>query len=105
LHVSDGSGTLNVDLEIIGYQAGGGQVSTTLFSSDVGSTINFSGFDNLEYVEFILLGDYNPVAINDGGYWPVVSIDNVTVAPVPAAVWLLGSALAGLGWMRRRHAV
>jgi len=25
-----------------------------------------------------------------------------TVVPVPAAVWLFGSALAGLGWMRRR---
>jgi hypothetical protein len=26
----------------------------------------------------------------------------VTEVPVPAAVWLFGSALAGLGWMRRR---
>ena len=25
-----------------------------------------------------------------------------TVVPIPAAVWLFGSALAGLGWMRRR---
>jgi hypothetical protein len=36
------------------------------------------------------------------------SIDNVTVGaavPVPAAVWLFGSALAGLGWLRRKQAV
>ncbi len=26
-----------------------------------------------------------------------------TVVPVPAAAWLLGSAIAGLGWVRRRH--
>jgi hypothetical protein len=26
----------------------------------------------------------------------------VSVVPIPAAVWLFGSALAGLGWMRRR---
>jgi len=26
----------------------------------------------------------------------------VTAVPVPGALWLLGSALAGLGWMRRR---
>jgi hypothetical protein len=26
----------------------------------------------------------------------------VTTVPIPAAVWLFGSALAGLGWMRRR---
>jgi hypothetical protein len=25
--------------------------------------------------------------------------------PIPAAVWLFGSALAGLGWMRRKQAV
>jgi hypothetical protein len=25
-----------------------------------------------------------------------------TVVPVPAAVWLFGSGLAALGWMRRR---
>jgi len=29
---------------------------------------------------------------------------SITVIPVPAAVWLFGSALAGLGWMRRRPA-
>ncbi len=27
------------------------------------------------------------------------------VVPIPAAVWLFGSALAGLGWMRRRKTV
>ena len=28
---------------------------------------------------------------------------SVTAVPVPAAVWLFGSALAGLGWFRRRQ--
>ncbi|MGI9291696.1 MAG: VPLPA-CTERM sorting domain-containing protein [Gammaproteobacteria bacterium] len=28
---------------------------------------------------------------------------NATLVPIPAAVWLFGSALAGLGWMRRRQ--
>ena len=27
-----------------------------------------------------------------------------TAVPVPAAVWLFGSALAGLGWFRRKTA-
>jgi hypothetical protein len=33
-----------------------------------------------------------------------IAIDNfsATIVPIPAAVWLFGSALAGLGWMRRR---
>ena len=28
-----------------------------------------------------------------------------TAVPIPAAVWLFGSALAGLGWMRRKQTV
>ena len=34
----------------------------------------------------------------------ILSVDNivVTTVPIPAAVWLFGSALGGLGWMRRR---
>lgn len=31
--------------------------------------------------------------------------DNLSVVPVPAAVWLFGSALAGLGWCRRKQTV
>jgi hypothetical protein len=35
----------------------------------------------------------------------VAQINNikVNVVPIPAAVWLFGSALAGLGWFRRRQ--
>ena len=29
----------------------------------------------------------------------------VSAVPIPAAVWLFGSALAGLGWLRRKRAV
>jgi hypothetical protein len=29
----------------------------------------------------------------------------VNVIPIPAAVWLFGSALAGLGWLRRKQTV
>jgi len=28
-----------------------------------------------------------------------------TTVPIPAAVWLFGSALAGLGWIRRKQAI
>jgi len=46
-------------------------------------------FRNLTSLEFEVYGD-------------PMSIDNIVVStvPVPAAVWLFGSALAGLGWMR-----
>jgi hypothetical protein len=37
-----------------------------------------------------------------------VTVDDIMVGaavPIPAAVWLFGSALAGLGWMRRKQTV
>ena len=37
----------------------------------------------------------------------VILLDNIVVSavPVPAAVWLFGSALVGLGWLRRKQTV
>ena len=34
----------------------------------------------------------------------LIGPDTTSVVPVPAAIWLLGSALGGLGWLRRRQA-
>jgi hypothetical protein len=36
---------------------------------------------------------------------PTLGTWSSTVVPIPAAVWLFGSALAGLGWMRRKQTV
>ena len=50
-------------------------------------------------VDFTAYGD----GFGLGGFTSV-EIDNVNVSavPIPAAVWLFGSALAGLGWLRRK---
>ncbi|MGI9308347.1 MAG: VPLPA-CTERM sorting domain-containing protein [Gammaproteobacteria bacterium] len=37
--------------------------------------------------------------------WRTVAQGTLTGVPIPAAVWLFGSALAGLGWIRRKQAV
>jgi hypothetical protein len=47
---------------------------------------------------------------NDDGVWTNYDYDmNFIISgskvPVPAAAWLFGSALAGLGWMRRKQTV
>jgi hypothetical protein len=68
-----------------------------------GPTAEFYGFSDslgLTSIAFHNLGTLGLVA----NY----SFDNVTTAsavPIPAAVWLFGSALVGLGWMRRRKTV
>jgi hypothetical protein len=67
-----------------------------------GPTVTFdSGWQNIHRLVFTtqepLTG--NPESL--GG------LDNiqVSVVPVPAAVWLFGSALAGLAWLRRKQTV
>ncbi len=51
--------------------------------------------------------NFASMGIQVGSYewsWAGDSI-RVNVVPIPAAVWLFGSALAGLGWFRRRQIV
>lgn len=36
---------------------------------------------------------------------PIIQSITVSEVPIPAALWLFGSALAGLGWMRRKQTV
>ena len=47
--------------------------------------------------------EFEVSSFNTFGLSPV--LDNITLqaVPVPAAVWLFGSALAGLGFMRRKQ--
>ena len=45
-------------------------------------------------------------AVTNFGGSAMLDFDNVltvTAVPIPASVWLFGSALAGLGWMRRKR--
>jgi hypothetical protein len=57
------------------------------FSFHTGSYVGLHKGNNLAYT----------LAVQDG--------DVFNVVPIPAAVWLFGSALGGLGWMRRRKTV
>jgi hypothetical protein len=80
-------------LEITGYLEGGGELSQLLYWTGATqlSTHYFSSeWSNL--VAFEATG-------TSGAYDNFV----VTSVPVPAAVWLFGSALAGLGWLRRNR--
>ena len=46
-------------------------------------------------------GEYDPEP--GGGQGRGIISGSISTVPVPAAVWLFGSALAGLGWMKRKH--
>jgi hypothetical protein len=45
------------------------------------------------------------VDLNTGDGRAFALTSSVRAVPIPAAIWLFGSALAGLGWMRRRKTV
>jgi hypothetical protein len=49
----------------------------------------------------------NIVSFTLDGATAAPALDNfrVTSVPIPAAVWLFGSALAGLGWLKRKQTV
>lgn len=85
--------------ELIGTYAAGGTVTAVLdISPEVWSLYTFDdawlGLSSLQFNSAI----GNPSFTS-------VGVDNITVSavPVPAAVWLLGSALAGLGALARQR--
>ena len=91
--------TVGDGLTVTGYLQGGGQVDTTFIHTTplVLTTFLFGS-------EWQGLTSISMTTFSTGGS-PAV-LDNIVVSavPIPAAAWLFGSALAGLGWLRRRQA-
>jgi hypothetical protein len=89
-------------LTVTGNYEGGGSIERVFAPN--GEFLEGWGFDelwvNLQSVEFSAAGSF--VALDN----IVVSGDfAVSAVPIPAAAWLFGSALAGLGWMRRKQTI
>jgi hypothetical protein len=93
-------GTLSVD--ITGYLAGGGTLETSISSESTEFEFKMLLFGpewQGQVLEKIIFG----LPSGPAGGSTAVRIDNiiVTAVPVPAAVWLFGSGLAGLAGFRR----
>jgi hypothetical protein len=80
----------------------------------VGGTADYFVYVPREYVSGTVLGlatgTYNSatfasLGLNEGSYLWSWASDSVTVkvVPIPAAVWLFGSGLGLLGFLRRRQ--
>jgi len=70
----------------------------------LGIEIVDGGLSYFGWVQLQIGSDNASVTIIDYAYENVAgrSIAAGSVIPVPAAIWLFGSALAGLGWLRRK---
>ena len=83
---------------ITGIVAGGGYVTGSGYGA--GTEWGTGDWLNLQSLRFEMTG-YTDVGLQRSE-WTVDNLQ-VTAVPVPAAAWLFGSALAGLGWMRRKQ--
>lgn len=79
----------------------GGQTGPDQGADENGVVALASGLD---YNDFLNLGDNNVAPLNFDNYASLATIE-VALIPVPAAVWLFGSALAALGWIRTRRSL
>lgn len=92
-------GNTDADLLLRGDRGDGSVIELQIFGSasqgEIWETVPLSGqLTNLTSITFT-------------NFSRPVQLDNIVLqtVPVPAAVWLFGSALAGLGWMRRKQPV
>jgi|GEM_PF-1705541 len=97
----DASSMVNASgqLTLTGTVSGGGTVQQVLNLNSALTTYNITGMNDLSALDISFDGSVS---------FAPFDLDNVqmSLVPVPAAVWLFGSALVGLaGWSRRRNAL
>jgi hypothetical protein len=85
---------------VVGHLDSGGTVTQDIYvAAGAAHVISFdTAWIGLSSVDLAI----NP--LTNGGF-DAISIDNVTLqaVPIPAAVWLFGSGLGLLGWVRRKR--
>jgi hypothetical protein len=89
-------GNLAGQLTLTGSLSGGGTVQQVLNLDSALTTYNITGMGGLAGLD---------ISFDGASYFAPFDLDNVqlSVVPVPAAVWLFSSALFGMfGWARRR---
>jgi hypothetical protein len=91
-------------VDVWGYDEGSNLVTSMSFTSLPSGWVNLEFDDSWSSVHGVVVGSHGFTTGGFGYYYLPPRLDNfsASVVPIPAAVWLFGSALAGLGWLRRK---
>jgi len=93
-------GDLCEQITVIGFDDQGAEIASQVFAAGE------RAWESLVFGP-AWQGIYSFKLISQAGFESAeIGVDNVSISvvPVPAAVWLFGSALAGMGWLRRKQA-
>ncbi len=71
--------------------------------SNFGSSAYWGGISAVHLADGTILNGYD-IGSDSGTDWGDAYISNLSTVPAPAAIWLLGSGLGGMTWLRRRKA-
>jgi hypothetical protein len=95
------------NLPDLAFNVGGtGSVATISLNLDPAQSIGSEDINDYLNIGALPLDSADGLVIVPSTFPPTFSITSATsTVPVPAAVWLFGSALAGLGWLRRKQTV
>jgi hypothetical protein len=89
-------GNSSGQVTLTGTVSGGGSVQQVLNLNGALTTYNITGMDDLLALD---------ISFDGATYFAPFDLDNIqmSVVPLPAGIWLFGSAMVGLaGWSRRR---
>jgi hypothetical protein len=89
-------GNLSGQVTLTGTVSGGGSVQQVLNLNGALTTYNITGMTDLLTLD---------ISFDGATYFAPFDLDNIqmSVVPLPAGIWLFGSAMVGLaGWSRRR---
>ena len=90
-------------VNVSGYDQGNNLVVSELFSSLSGGWVTIGFDDSWDSVHEVVIDGYYFCTFSCASLRNAVDNFSATLVPIPAAAWLFASALAGLGWLRRKQ--
>jgi hypothetical protein len=82
---------------VVDYRVNGGAWMSATFGA-----LSIMFLDNVQTLDLAMGGAFNPNQNHDGHLEDQFYLASMTVVPVPAAVWLFGTAMLGLIGLRRK---